>query len=131
MATQADVRRIALSLPGTEEVEGRFAFSIRNKGTLKGYAWVWMERTVPNKPRVPNKKVLAVRVASMRDRDVMIAVEPAKFFEATARRGLAVSGTSRTYGTAANEARSQAHQSQEALKVGSERVTSSSREAGS
>jgi len=80
MATQADVRRIAKALPGTEEVEGRFAFSVLNKGKLKGYAWVWMERVDPKKPRVPNKGMLAVRVANMRDRDVMISVEPAKFF---------------------------------------------------
>lgn len=39
-----------------------------------------MERIDPRKPRVPNKGVLAVRVANMRDRDVMISVEPAKFF---------------------------------------------------
>lgn len=35
MATQADVRRIALSLPETEEARDRFAFSVRNKGKLK------------------------------------------------------------------------------------------------
>ena len=80
MATQADVRRIAMALPGTEEAEGRFAFSVLNKGKLKGYAWVWLERVEPKKPRVPNKDVLAVRVANMRDRDVMISVDPAKFF---------------------------------------------------
>jgi len=80
MATQADVRRIAMSLPGTAEVEGRFAFGVLNKGELRKYAWVWMERVTPKKPRLPNKKVLAVRVANMRDRDVMLSVEPAKFF---------------------------------------------------
>lgn len=80
MATQADVRRIALSLPGTEEVEGRFAFGVRNKGKLKEYIWVWLERLAPKKPRMPNKKVIAVRVANMRDRDVMLSVEPVKFF---------------------------------------------------
>ena len=42
MATQADVRRIALSLPGAEEVEGRFAFDVPNKGKRKGFVWVWM-----------------------------------------------------------------------------------------
>jgi len=61
-------------------MEGRFAFSVRNKGDLKKYAWVWMERITPKKPRLPNKNVIAVRVANMRDRDVMISVEPAKFF---------------------------------------------------
>ena len=80
MATQADVRRIALSLPETEESGERFAFAVWNKGKLKQFVWAWNERIDPKKPRVPNKKVIAVRVANMRDRDVMIAVEPSKFF---------------------------------------------------
>ena len=50
MATQADVRRIALSLPETEEAPNHFAFSVRNKGKLKGFVWVWMERVTPKKP---------------------------------------------------------------------------------
>ena len=80
MATQADVRRIALSLPETEEAEGRFAFSVRAKGKLKGFAWVWMERVTPKKPRVANPAVLAVRVANLAHKDLLIAAEPAKFF---------------------------------------------------
>jgi hypothetical protein len=80
MATQADVRRIALSLPETEEVDGRFAFSVRNNGKLKGFVWVWMERVVPKKPRVPQPKVIAVRVASLDDREFLIATAPDKFF---------------------------------------------------
>src|SRR6267378_4493449 len=44
MATQADVRRIALSFPAAEEAIDRFAFSVPNKGKLKGFVWVWMER---------------------------------------------------------------------------------------
>ena len=36
MATQADVRRIALALPETEEAPNHFAFSVRNKGAPKG-----------------------------------------------------------------------------------------------
>jgi hypothetical protein len=47
MATRADVRRIALSFPETEEASDRFAFSVRNKGKLKGFAWVWLERVTP------------------------------------------------------------------------------------
>src|SRR6476619_1354463 len=43
MASQADVRRIALSFPETEEGDDRFAFSVRNRDKLKGFAWVWME----------------------------------------------------------------------------------------
>src|SRR5947207_487579 len=78
MATQADVRRIALSLPAAEQVPDRFAFSVRSKGKLKGFAWVWMERVVPKKPRVPNRGVLAVRVADLAERDRLLSAEAAK-----------------------------------------------------
>ncbi|MES2177545.1 MAG: hypothetical protein V4550_06735 [Gemmatimonadota bacterium] len=80
MATQADVRRIALALPDTVEGENHFAFSVPVKGKLKGYAWVWMERVTLKKPRVPNPGVLAIRVANVAQRDLMIAAEPDKFF---------------------------------------------------
>ena len=80
MATQADVRRIALTLPGTVEKQGHFAFEVPNKGKLKGYVWVWMERVAPKKPRVPNHAVLAVRVANLVDKDLLLKAEPTKFF---------------------------------------------------
>jgi hypothetical protein len=80
MATQADVRRIAMSLPLVEEAGNDFAFAVPNKGKLKGFAWVWKERVVPKKPRVPNPTVLAVRVANLGQRDLMLSAEPVKFF---------------------------------------------------
>ena len=80
MASQADVRRIALSLPETEEAPDRFAFSVRNKGKRKGFVWVWMERVTPKKPRVPQPAVIAVRVASLVDKDLLLTHNPAKFF---------------------------------------------------
>jgi hypothetical protein len=80
MATQADVRRIALSLPETEEAANDFAFSVRNKGKLKGYVWVWKERVNPKKPRVPNHAVIAVRVANLGQRDSLLAADQKKFF---------------------------------------------------
>jgi len=80
MATQADVRRIALSLPGTEEADGHFAFSVRNKGKLKGFVWVWLERIAPKKARVPQPAVIAVRVANLLDKDLLLTLDPAKFF---------------------------------------------------
>jgi hypothetical protein len=80
MATQADVRRIALSLPAAERVPDRFAFSVRVKGKLKGFAWVWMERVVPKKPRVPNRGVLAVRVGNLDEKERLLSAEPAKLF---------------------------------------------------
>ena len=80
MATRADVRRIALALPDTEESEGHFAFSVRVKAKAKGFAWVWMERIDPKKPRVANPSVLAVRVATLGEKETLISAEPAKFF---------------------------------------------------
>jgi hypothetical protein len=80
MATQADVRRIALSLPETEEGKDRFGFSVLNKGKSKGFAWVWMERIDPKKPRVANPGVIAVRVANNAQKDLIIASDSKKFF---------------------------------------------------
>ena len=80
MASQADVRRIALSFPESEEGDDRFAFSVRNKDKLKGFAWVWMERIQPKKPRVANPAVLAVRVANEGQKEALISAEPKKFF---------------------------------------------------
>jgi hypothetical protein len=80
MASQADVRRIALSLPETEEASNHFAFSVRNKGKLKGFVWVWMERVAPKKARVPQPNVIALRVANLFDKDFLLALDPEKFF---------------------------------------------------
>jgi hypothetical protein len=80
MATQADVRRIALSLPAAEEADDRFAFSVANKGKLKGFAWVWMERVLPKKPRVPNPGVIAVRVANDGQKNALLSADGEKFF---------------------------------------------------
>jgi hypothetical protein len=80
MATTADVRSIALSLPGAEKVGDRFAFGVRTKGKLKQFAWVWMERVTPKKPRVPNPGVIAARVASLAERDRLLSEHPTTLF---------------------------------------------------
>jgi len=80
MADQDDVRRIALSLPDTVEDEDRFAFSVMNKGKAKGFAWIWMERIQPKRPRVPNSEVLAVRVANQGEKELLLASDDEKFF---------------------------------------------------
>jgi hypothetical protein len=80
MATQADVRRIALSLPAVEEAGDGFAFSVARKGKLKGFVWVWMERVVPKKPRVPNPGVIAVRVANEGQKNALLSADGKKFF---------------------------------------------------
>ncbi len=42
--------------------------------------WVWMERVQPNRPRVPNADVVAVRVANEEEKRMLIASDPDKFF---------------------------------------------------
>jgi hypothetical protein len=80
MASQEDVRRIALALPETTEAEDRFAFSVSNRGKDKGIAWVWLERLEPKKARVPQPAVLAVRVSGEGEKQELIASDPDKFF---------------------------------------------------
>ena len=80
MATQQDVRQIALSLPETSESPDRFAFSVYNKGKEKGFVWVWLERIQPKQARIPNPEVLAVRVSNLDEKEFLLAAEPSKFF---------------------------------------------------
>jgi hypothetical protein len=75
-----DLQRIALSLPGAIQEEGRIAYSVLNKGKLKGFAWVWLERLEPKKARVPNLEVIAIRVRNAMEKETLIAEAPAKFF---------------------------------------------------
>jgi hypothetical protein len=80
MPTQDTVRRLATKLPGAHEAADRFAFSVENKGKDRGFAWVWLERIHPKKARVPNPKVLVVRVADELEKASLIAAAPEKFF---------------------------------------------------
>ena len=75
MASQADVRRIALSLPETSEDggEGRVSFSVQNRDKQKAFVWTWMERVEPGKPRVPRPDVVAVRVLNQLEKEVLLA----------------------------------------------------------
>jgi hypothetical protein len=80
MATQNDVRKIALSLPGTTEGTDRFAFSVEIKGKQKGFVWVWLERKDPKKARTPCPTVLAVRVRDQAEKAILLAADPEVFF---------------------------------------------------
>lgn len=80
MAGQEDVRRIALSLPETEEASDRFAFSVRDKGKLRAFVWVWQERVHPRKARVPNPGVIAVRVSSLDEKQLLLSMDERRFF---------------------------------------------------
>ncbi len=73
VATQDDVRRIALALPEVQEGTDRFAFNVENKGKAKGVAWIWMERVHPKKARVPNPEVVAIRVADLEEKEMLLA----------------------------------------------------------
>ena len=75
MATQADVRRIALSLPEAREEAG-FSFAV----TGKAFAWPWMERLDPKKARVPNREVIAVRVANELEKQALLSLDTDAFF---------------------------------------------------
>jgi hypothetical protein len=78
MADLEDVRRIALSLPETTG-EGT-GFGVLRGGKPRGFAWVWMERVEPKKPRVPRPEVIAIRTAGLNEKDGLIAMAPEKFF---------------------------------------------------
>jgi hypothetical protein len=76
MATQDDVRRIALALPGTTEDPNDFRFFVDGKA----FAWVWLERVDPKRARVPNADVIAVRVGNEFEKESLLDVDPSVFF---------------------------------------------------
>lgn len=80
MATQADVRRIALALPGTREEEGHFAFAVQRGDEWRKFCWVWLERVDPKKARVPCVEVLSVRTANLDEKEAMLLAESERFF---------------------------------------------------
>jgi hypothetical protein len=76
VATQADVRRIALSLEGTTEDPSEFVFRVNDKF----FVWLWRERVDPRRARVPNPEVIAVRVADDIAKQMLLAMDPKVFF---------------------------------------------------
>ncbi len=82
MPDQADVRSIALSLPGTSEAEERFAFYVERGARRREFVWVWLERVHPKRARVAQRPVVAVRVANLDEKDSLLAMgNPALFTE--------------------------------------------------
>ena len=53
---------------------------VKNGKKEKGFAWVWMERVDPKKPRVANPGVVALRVADEGDKSALLAASTKKFF---------------------------------------------------
>ena len=76
MATQEDVRRIALALPATTEDPDGFRFFVDGKQ----FAWAWLERTAPKRARVPNADVVALRVGNEFEKETLIEMNPEVFF---------------------------------------------------
>jgi hypothetical protein len=76
VADRGDVRRLASALP--EAVEDGDSLAFRVDGKL--FAWPWMERVHPGRPRVANPEVIAVRVADEDEKQALIALDAAVFF---------------------------------------------------
>ena len=86
MIDPEQVRRIALALEGTldQSKPDRLAFS--KAGQKASYAWTWLERARPRKPRVPRLEVLAVRCPIGR-KEILLEVAPDLYFDDDHYRG--------------------------------------------
>jgi hypothetical protein len=80
MVSKPEVRRLALALHGASEDEGHFGFSVASAPKRKGFAWAWRERIDPRKPRVPNERVLAIRVADLDAKEALLMSDADVFF---------------------------------------------------
>ena len=76
VATQDDVRRIALALTGTTERANGFQFRVDGKA----FVWCWLERVHPKRARVPNPAVIAVRVADESEKQIVLGLDSKVFF---------------------------------------------------
>jgi hypothetical protein len=78
------VRAMAAGLPQAEDrsTDARLAFEVAGKG----FAWTFMRRVHPKKPRVPDLGVLAVRCAIER-KELLCEAAPDRFFDDDHYRG--------------------------------------------
>lgn len=79
MVELEEVRRMAQALPETRtgyNESGQFYAEVAGKG----FAWTWMERVAPKRPRVPSLGVLAVRVRDLDEKEGLIASDGRTFF---------------------------------------------------
>jgi hypothetical protein len=86
MADIETVRRIAAALPGAHDnsTAERLTFVVGDKG----FAWSFLERVHPKKPRVPSMTVLAVRCL-MERKEFLIEAAPEIYFDDPHYRGYA------------------------------------------
>ena len=78
MASDGDVRAIALSLPGVVEIDSD-GFDFRVAG--KGFVWSYPER-LPGKPRVIRTDVAVLFVGDEAEKQALLKGEPDLFFTA-------------------------------------------------
>ena len=78
MASDEDVRDIALSLPGVVEIESQ-GFDFRVAG--KGFVWSYPERQ-PGRPRVIRRDVAVLFVGDEAEKQALLKGEPELFFTA-------------------------------------------------
>jgi hypothetical protein len=84
MPDAAAVRRLALALPRVQDDSKpeRLAFSVHGRG----FAWTYMVREQPRKPRRPQLEVLAVR-CDLERKEMLIEAAPDRFFDDDHYRG--------------------------------------------
>jgi hypothetical protein len=78
MADADDVRRLALALPGVEEIDSD-GFDFRVGG--KGFVWSYPERT-SGKPRVIRSDIAVLFVGDEAEKQALVLGEPDVFFTA-------------------------------------------------
>jgi hypothetical protein len=84
MADAEDVRRLALSLPGTVEIDSD-GFDFRVAG--KGFVWSYPERT-PGRPRVIRTDIAVLFVGDEAEKQALLLGEPDLFFTVPGYDGL-------------------------------------------
>ena len=78
MADADDVRRLALALPGVEEIDSD-GFDFRVGG--KGFVWSYPER-LPGRPRVIRTDIAVLYVGDEAEKQALLRGEPHLFFTA-------------------------------------------------
>jgi hypothetical protein len=73
-----DVRRLVAAIAGATDVSEQDRLEFQAGG--KGFAWTWLVREAPRRPRVPRPDVLAVRCPIER-KEMLIEAAPAIYFD--------------------------------------------------
>src|SRR6201996_6729030 len=83
MADDGDVRRLALALPGVEEIDSE-GFDFRVGG--QGFVWSYPERA-PGKPRVIRTDIAVLFVGDEAEKQALLLGEPRLFFTTSRYEG--------------------------------------------